>query len=163
MKREFRFPHLLEMIVAMGVILALGSPVFSDDDSPALDDLAWMAGHWSAIVEGIVMEEAWFEPLGGVMLGIHRDVRPGSRAFFEYLRIEEREDGLVYVASPMGRGATDFPLATFDAQSVVFENPGHDFPQRIIYSREGDRLTAKAEAMVEGELRSEVWVWQLIK
>ncbi len=27
-------------------------------------------------------------------------------------------------------------------QSVVFANPAHDFPQRVSYSRDGNRLTA---------------------
>ena len=149
----------LSMGVSLGVIC---SPASSGEPARSIDDLAWMAGHWSATVDGIVMEEAWFEPLGGVMLGVHRDVRPGRSAFFEYLRIEERENGLVYVASPMGRGATDFSLSEIDGMRVVFENPDHDFPQRIIYTRDGGRLTASAEAMVDGKLRSEVWVWQLM-
>ena len=151
-------------VVAVVIVLVLGhGSVFSEEDPPTLEDLTWMAGHWKATVNGVVMEEGWFKPLGGVMLGLHRDVRPDRSAFFEYLRVPERADGLVYVASPMGRGATEFRATEVDGLRVVFSNPGHDFPQKIIYVREGDRLTARAEAVVEGALRSEVWEWQLME
>jgi hypothetical protein len=67
-----------------------------------------MAGHWTATVDDVHMEEVWIEPAGGVMLGVHRDVRAGGGAFFEYLRIEARDNGVVYVASPMGSEVTEF-------------------------------------------------------
>jgi hypothetical protein len=44
---------------------------------------------------------------------------------------------------------------------AVFENPGHDFPQRIIYRREGDSLIARIEGEVDGRRRSAQWEWRL--
>jgi uncharacterized protein DUF6265 len=38
--------------------------------------------------------------------------------------------------------------------AVTFENPSHDFPQRIIYRRRGaDSLLARVEGMRGGQLR----------
>ena len=38
---------------------------------------------------------------------------------------------------------------------VVFENPGHDFPQRIIYSlKAGGNLEARIEGEAKGEART---------
>lgn len=127
----------------------------------ALEDLAWMTGHWAATVGDVHMEEAWIGPAGGVMLGVHRDVPAGGTAFFEYLRIEVRGAQVIYIASPMGRGATEFALVQVEHRRAVFENQEHDFPQRIIYRRDGDRLSARAEGVVDGELRAEEWVWTL--
>ena len=42
---------------------------------------------------------------------------------------------------------------------MVFENPEHDFPQRIIYTRSEDRLQARIEGDVGGEIRAETWQW----
>ena len=120
-----------------------------------------MAGHWAATIDDVHMEEIWTEPKGGIILGIHRDVRAGGKAFFEYLRIEARDGEVVYIASPMGRGTTEFALTIVEEGRVVFENPTHDFPQRIIYRRDGNRLTARVEGTVDGELRGEEWEWQL--
>jgi hypothetical protein len=46
-------------------------------------------------------------------------------------------------------------------QKVVFENLEHDFPQRIIYSRSGDTLTARIED--ESGEKSMEWVWTKTK
>ncbi|MEZ6235035.1 MAG: DUF6265 family protein [Phycisphaerales bacterium] len=62
---------------------------------------------------------------------------------FEFLRIVERDGGLVYIAQPNGAAPTQFVLTEIDANRAVFMNPRHDFPQRIIYELGPDgRLTA---------------------
>jgi hypothetical protein len=52
---------------------------------------------------------------------------------FEYLRIVERDGGLVYIAQPGGRTPTEFVLTDLGKTRAVFENPRHDSPQRIVY------------------------------
>ena len=96
------------------------------------------------------------------MLGIHRDVASSRPAFFEYLRIEEQEHAVVYIASPRGQGATEFVLSSINEQTAVFENPDHDFPQRITYRRVGNRLIAGIEGVVDGESRMQAWEWRLL-
>ena len=109
------------------------------------------------------MEELWTEPAGGVMLGLHRDVTAGRPAFFEYLRIEQQKSSVVYIASPRGGAATEFALISAGAAEVVFENLEHDFPQRIIYRREGDLLIVRIEGEVSGETNARQWEWRLTK
>ena len=60
----------------------------------------------------------------------------------------------------MGRAPTAFRLVEVSGQRAVFENPGHDFPQRIIYRREGDTLHARIEGNQNGELRYSEWQWK---
>jgi len=43
--------------------------------------------------------------------------------------------------------------------SVVFENPEHDFPQRILYRLDGGMLHARIEGVVDGEPLSSEWTW----
>jgi hypothetical protein len=128
----------------------------------SLDDLGWLAGYWVGSIGDVAMEEIWMEPRGGVMLGLHRDVFSDRPVFFEYLRVEQRESSVVLIASPRGRGATEFTQVSSDAAGVVFENLQHDFPQRIIYRRQGDLLIAKIEGEVSGELRVQEWEWRLV-
>jgi len=65
---------------------------------------------------------------------------------FEYLRIEQRADGIYYVAHPKARcPGTDFKLTRASATEAVFENPEHDFPKRIIYRKTEDGLTARID------------------
>jgi len=118
----------------------------------------WMAGSWGDEVDGVKMEEHWTKGEGGLMVGMHRDVGP-KRVSFEFLRIEKRGDRIVYLAMPGGRPATEFPLKSSEPDRVLFENPAHDFPQRIAYWRDGARLCASVEGMMRGKLESEEWCW----
>ena len=125
----------------------------------SIDNLSWLAGHWFGQHRDVRMEELWLPPDGGVMLGLHRDVADSHRVSFEFLRITTEEGKLIYYASPGGRPPVPFRLKELAERWVVFENPENDYPQRIIYLREGKQLHARIEGEVEGKLRSQSWVW----
>jgi hypothetical protein len=36
---------------------------------------------------------------------------------------------------------------------VVFENAAHDFPQRIIYKRSGEKMIGRIEGLTNGKLK----------
>ena len=113
-----------------------------------LADIAWISGDWQTEPGGKrQIEEHWTTVAGGSMLGMSRTVAGDKTVEFEYLRIEQRADGIYYVAQPKGRcPATDFKLTRVNAQEAVFENPTHDFPKRIIYKKTADdSLTASID------------------
>lgn len=113
-----------------------------------VDDLAWMSGRWQADDGGRWTEEVWSAPRGGVMLGYSRTGRGEVVREWEFIRVQAGADGVpVYWGSPGGRPAVGFRLSARDAASATFENPGHDFPQRIRYVRDGDTMTATISAI----------------
>lgn len=119
--------------------------------TPPLTDLAWMAGDWEGTLRGAAIEEHWLPAKGGRMLGLSHNVAGGRMVQFEFLRVEERPDGLFYVAQPNGRPPVDFKLTRSAKTEAVFENPGHDFPRIISYRRDGDKLTARIEGELKGQ------------
>ena len=129
----------------------------------SLDDLAWITGTWEGTSGSVRQEEYWSRPAGGLILGIHRDLFEGGRSFFEFLRIEQRGEDVYYVAMPRGRPGTDFRLVQLEDNRAVFENPEHDFPQKIIYARDGETLSARIEGVENGEQRSSGWQWELVR
>ncbi len=132
--------------------LALALPL----SAATVADLAWMSGHWKGTVDGTVMEEIWTDPRGGMLLGMHRDAGANGKTFFEFLRIEETKEGLVYLAQPKGAVPTPFRVVEITQNRVVFANPRHDFPQRIIYTLVDGRLCARVEG--DGS-EAEEWCW----
>jgi hypothetical protein len=133
-------------------------PIDIQDD---LADLAWLTGSWVMVGDTAVSEEHWTRPAGGTMLGVNRTVIGGRTVAFEYVRIEATDDGIVFLASPGGRHPpTPFALIESGPQRVVFENLSHDFPNRIVYERRGDRLDARIEGRQDGQPISEEWSWR---
>lgn len=108
----------------------------------AMGDMAWLAGAWVGTkgAEGKTsIEERWSPPLGGAMLGVSRTVSSrGTMTAFEFLRIVEIDGGLVYKAQPGGAPPTEFVLTELSTTRAVFENPRHDFPQRIVYEHSAE-------------------------
>lgn len=133
----------------LGLLLASASP------AATVDDLAWLAGDWASEADGRWTEESWAPPRGGVMLGHSRSGRGETLRAFEFLRIAAGEDGApAYIAQPQGRAPVMFRLVQRDAASATFENPAHDYPQRIAYVRAGDAMTATISAIDGSKARS---------
>jgi hypothetical protein len=103
-----------------------------------ISQVAWLAGIWVGETPPVTAEERWTTPAGGAMLGVSRTIKGDRMVAFEFLRIVERDGGLVYVAQPNGRPPTDFALTELGAESATFENPSHDFPKMIRYARRQD-------------------------
>jgi len=132
--------------------------------TPTLADLSWISGNWQTAPGGRgQIEEHWTQAAGGSMMGMSRTVAGDKTVEFEYLRIEQRADGIYYVAHPKARcPGTDFKLTRASATEAVFENPQHDFPKRIIYRKTGDDgLTATVDAGEGSKAMS--FVFQRIK
>jgi hypothetical protein len=115
-------------------------------------DFSWLAGCWD-LADGVSgSEEHWLAPAGGLVLGLSRRVEDGRAVAWEVLQIRETAPGQVaLVAKPHDQPEATFPLAAHDATSATFENPQHDFPQRILYRRDGDSLVARIEGEQGGE------------
>ncbi|HWK88572.1 MAG TPA: DUF6265 family protein [Longimicrobium sp.] len=141
-----RLPSLL----ALAVLLPLGAA--SSRVSPGVDDVGWMAGCWEGHDGETVTEEQWSRPRGGTMFGFSRTIQGDSTAWFEFTRIEERGDSLVFIANPSGQAGGEFTAKEVSEARVVFENLAHDFPQRVIYFTVGaDSLGARIEGLQNGQ------------
>ncbi len=131
--------------LAAGLLVA-ATPAASQ--TSGVDDLAWMAGQWASEEGERWTEESWTAPRGGVMLGYSRSGRGDVLREFEFIRIARGADGaLAYIAMPQGGAPVAFRLVRREGTSATFENPAHDYPQRIHYARDGDTLTATISAI----------------
>lgn len=69
---------------------------------------------------------------------------------FEYLRVVERDGGLVYIAQPGGKTATEFVLTELTPTRAVFDNPRHDYPKRIVYELSTDGALSATIGYLKG-------------
>lgn len=139
-------------------------PVPQVDQSP-FAPVRFLAGSWAGAHDGGVYEEYWTTDSGGLMTSTSKLVINAKAVFFEYQRIAPRGDELLYIAQPAGRAPTEFTLTASGirpdgSRFARFENPDHDFPRVITYTRarrEGaDTLTALLEGIEKGVTTSDL-------
>lgn len=138
----------MRTILTIAVLMTLGIAATAQDITKAkVTDLSWISGCWELNDNGRVTTERWAKATENLMLGTSQTVRGTKSVAFEYLRIVNNGQGLVYIAQPSSaKEPTSFPAKSFGANEVIFENLKHDFPQRIIYKQnKPDTLDARIE------------------
>jgi aminopeptidase N len=134
----------------LGVVLAVAvAGPAAGQSSATVNQLAWLAGCWEGTLSsGAAYEETWLAPRGGTLVGAARMTRDGRTLSWEFMRIIDDSGTLFYIAQPSGQSATSFRAVDVGDDVAIFENPMHDFPQRIVY-----RLTPPATllARIEGQ------------
>lgn len=142
-------------LVSAALLALAVAPMSAIAQAPSLETLAWLGGCWRAEGGEAGSGEHWLPLAGHTLMGVSRTVRQGRTVDFEFMQIRQLPDGsVVFAAQPKGRPETLFTLQPGAAREAVFQNPAHDFPQRVIYRLEdGGRLRARIEGQRDGRLR----------
>ena len=128
--------------LTLGILIGLTVGTLSNaSQRSGIDRLDWISGCWVLDDGKERTEENWMKPAGQSMIGMSQTV------FTEHIQIRETNGQIAYiVALGMGAKPVVFKLIKSSDNDVIFENPEHDFPQRIIYRRESaDALFARIE------------------
>jgi hypothetical protein len=130
------------LLAACAALLACASAEAGACSS--LEAARWLLGSWLADSGQRVVTETWIEASATTFegAGITRARTDGKVVDGEALRLVAMADAVFYVAKV---AHNDYPVAfrltTCDAERLVFENPGHDFPRRLEYRRiDADRM-----------------------
>lgn len=139
---------LLSLLVSFAPGAAAPAP------AGGIERLAWMQGCWELKSADRTVEEQWMVPRGRTMLGASRTVRGERLVAFELVVLREQGDQLAYEAHPSGQPGAVFLSSSIAGDSVLFENPKHDFPQKVGYRRAGrDALLAFIEGPQQGKTK----------
>ena len=138
--------------------------VDTSEAKPSLTAISWLAGVWTSDERGRQITEQWMSPAGGTMLGMSRTVSQGRTVEYEFILLRVETSGEInYVAKPSGQKEAAFKLIRASTTEAVFENPEHDFPQRISYTLRDGGLTAAIEGTKNGKARRVEFNYQRVK
>ena len=142
------------IIVQALILSGVAGLLYGQEKKPEMEILSWISGCWENASGARTMEERWTKLAGESMLGVNRTVKDGKTVAYEFIRIAKQGEDIYYIAKPSGQAEASFKLVKWSDDEAVFENPDHDFPQRIIYRRQEDgSLHSRIEGTSKGKER----------
>src|SRR5690606_33215481 len=110
-----------------------------------LSQFEFMLGEWRAEFPSGAFCESWTKESDTRFVGSAYQVQGGDSTLSETLSLEIIDDGyrngIYYVATPVLQDSTFFKFITGTDEDAEFQDPGHDFPQRIVYRKiDADRM-----------------------
>ena len=139
------------LILLLAASLSISS---ADAQTLSIKDVAWLQGCWEMREGDRLVEERWMPPRAGSMLGVGRTTRGSKLVEHEFIVLTERNGRLAYEAHPSGQATTTFMSQPITGREVVFEDPAHDFPQRVGYRSTGPgQMLAWVEGTSGGRAR----------
>lgn len=131
-----------------------------------LEIAEWLLGSWENNSEQGRMTETWIKDNENAYTAKTYFIVGQDTVFRELSKLEETGDNLQCVISVEGQNdekPVTFTMTSQDERSMVFENPTHDFPQKITYEQKGDSVIAVISGKQEGKPAKERFAMVRVK
>ena len=130
-------------------------------------EIDWLLGNWtSEFPEGYVIE-SWEKKNDLTFKGISNVIMGGDTVSSEAITIKNEEFQTVcipIVKNQNGSKPIKFTLTSFKDNHLVFENPEHDFPQKIVYKKiTKDSLLVEISGEMNGTINTQTLPMTRIK
>lgn len=126
-----------------------------------LSKTSWLIGTWQKQSAKGILTESWQQLDDSTFVGRSFFVNNGDTVSSEFIRLEHRNGKLYYIPTVADQNEGKpiiFTQTSLKDSSVTFENPEHDFPQKIYYQfQKPDSLIAEVSAMANGSQKSIVF------
>lgn len=127
----------------------------------------WLIGTWENKTQRGSIYETWSKTNENEFSGMSYIVKEKDTIVFENIRLVQEQDGLFYI--PIVKNQNDglpvrFSTKTISETQLVFENPQHDFPQIISYTKiTADSLVAEISGTKNGQERKQTFPMKRVK
>jgi len=152
------------LIIVVGLIILSAWTTNQPNNITKAD---WLVGTWENKTQRGSMYETWNKVSDKELKGKSYMVKEKDTIVFENLRLVQEQDGLFYI--PIVKNQNDglpvrFIAKTISATQLVFENPKHDFPQIISYTKiSTDSLVAEISGTKNGKERKQTFPMKRVK
>ena len=119
----------------------------------------WLLGKWENNSADGNLSETWKKVNDSIYDGAAYFIKEKDTLHFEKIQMKQKGENLLYIATIKGQN-NDKPITfvhndTIEKQ-LVFENPKHDFPQKIVYSKiTKDSIIIQISGIQQGKPSSE--------
>jgi len=148
------------VIIIVVCVLFLSCQPSSDKKFEQLEKMNWLVGQWENKMPEGVLTETWTKDNDSTFSGTtYFIMNKKDTVHSETIILKQVNDELVYRPTVKGQNndePVDFILSSESENSFSFENPKHDYPQKIVYKKVNEtKLVATISGLQQGKQSSE--------
>ncbi|RZJ52502.1 MAG: hypothetical protein EOO44_11605 [Flavobacterium sp.] len=122
----------------------------------------WLIGNWENKNPDGVLTENWQKVNDSTFSATSYFIKGKDTLHLERIILSQKGETLTYSATVNGQNdnkAIDFPSTSETENKLVFENPQHDYPQKISYTKGANNtLTAEISGKLQGKMSTEKFI-----
>jgi hypothetical protein len=127
----------------------------------------WLIGTWeNKTLRGSIFE-TWSKTNENEFSGMSYIIKENDTVVFENIRLVQEHDGLFYIPTVKNQNVglpVRFSIKAISETQLVFENPQHEFPQFISYTKiTSDSLVAEISGTKNGQERKQTFPMKRVK
>jgi Domain of unknown function (DUF6265) len=127
----------------------------------------WLIGTWENKTQRGSMYETWAKASDDELSGKSYKLKEKDTIVFETIRLVQEQNSLFYIPKVNNQNGglpVRFAAKTVSDMELVFENPQHDFPQVISYTKiNADSLVAEISGTINGKERKQTFPMKRVK
>ncbi|WP_114938977.1 DUF6265 family protein [Mucilaginibacter endophyticus] len=131
---------------------------FGQKKTAPIRQAKWLIGSWKNQSAKTLDIETWKKLNDSIFLGRSYSLAGADTVSSEHIRLEQHSGKLYYIPTVKNQNdgkAVTFTLTSVDSKHLVFENPEHDFPQKITYTQiSKDSLVAEISGIRKGKQKA---------
>jgi hypothetical protein len=136
---------LLFPVFCLAFLINFAQDSFAQNINDDFKKLDWLQGSWIRINSkpGRTTYETWQKISEFEWNGQGINMKGTDTALVENIKLIIKDNAIYYVADvPENKAPVYFKFTGINDNGFVCENPQHDFPKKISYQKEGDKLRA---------------------
>lgn len=127
----------------------------------------WFLGRWENNSKEGNLSEIWTKENDSTFHGESYFVIGKDTVFGESVKLWQKENQLIYEVSVRNQNnekPVEFALTSSSDKQLIFENPKHDYPNKITYNQiTKDSIVAEISGMKDGKTKSEQFAMKKVQ
>lgn len=146
-------------IPALFLVLLLSCQNNSEKKFDKLEKLNWLIGKWEKKLPEGILTETWTKKNDSTYTATSFFIIDKDTVHSESVELTQLKEELIYRPTVKGQNndePVDFKLTSDSENTFTFENPKHDYPQKIVYKKVNEKnLVATISGIQQGKQSSE--------
>ena len=149
-----------KLILSLATLSIIACQNKSEKNFDELEKMNWLVGEWENKMPEGVLTETWVAYNDSTFLGRTVFIKEKDTLHYEEIVLTQKGETLLYIPTIKGQNddkPVEFKMTESKTENeFAFENPKHDYPQKIVYKKVSDtNLVATISGKQQGKPSSE--------